>query len=304
MRITHISWIMKYRLNIADINILAQSPFTINFMEETLPFLSNDSYLNDIILKYNPVEDSQSWEYASGNRNQTHFYTRTDTKDFCFLKTIKTHQVFARITYDLSNSSEIICDYVSGYEHHLNYSRNLYTVFGLEIILLYFKALILHSSCISWNNQGILFSASSGVGKSTQASLWNQFEGSEIINGDRTGIRKVDGKWFAYGLPIAGSSGIYRNDKVPLRAIVLLEQAKENSVSKASVSGAYRFLYPEFMIHRWNDRFESRANEVISELLSQIPVYTLRCLPDRDAVYTLKNSLLEDGVLNYDTSPS
>ena len=57
------------------------------------------------------------------------------------------------------------------------------------------------------------------MGKSTQADLWNKYEGCEIINGDRSAITKKDGVWNAYGLPFAGSSRIYKNVKNPIKCV-------------------------------------------------------------------------------------
>lgn len=64
------------------------------------------------------------------------------------------------------------------------------------------------------------------MGKSTQADLWNKYEGCEIINGDRSAITKKDGVWNAYGLPFAGSSRIYKNVKNPIRCVVVLNKRK------------------------------------------------------------------------------
>ena len=59
------------------------------------------------------------------------------------------------------------------------------------------------ASFIRWQGRGILFSAPSGTGKSTQANLWVQHQGAEVINGDRAALRQVGGRWQAFGLPYA-----------------------------------------------------------------------------------------------------
>ena len=99
---------------------------------------------------------------------------------------------------------------------------------GIEHTLCKHKTFMLHSSYINYNGDAILFSGPSGIGKSTQADLWQDFESAEIINGDRTAISKNLGSWHAYGLPFAGSSKIYKNKTLPIKAVVILKQGKEN----------------------------------------------------------------------------
>ena len=46
--------------------------------------------------------------------------------------------------------------------------------------------ILLHCSWIRWKDRGILFTAPSGTGKSTQAQLWCDLMGAELINGQWT----------------------------------------------------------------------------------------------------------------------
>ena len=51
--------------------------------------------------------------------------------------------------------------------------------------LVYFNGMMLHSSCVVYNNRAYLFSAPSGTGKSTHTQLWlKRFPGSYILNDD------------------------------------------------------------------------------------------------------------------------
>ena len=68
----------------------------------------------------------------------------------------------------------------------------------------------------------------SGAGKSTQAELWRQYAGAQVINGDRSLVRPGDGT--VHGILYSGTSGICQNVSAPLRAIVLPVQGAENRV--------------------------------------------------------------------------
>lgn len=114
---------------------------------------------------------------------------------------------------------------------------------AFEEVLLKRGRMILHSSCISTPYGGVLFSGHSGIGKSTQAELWKTLEDSKIINGDRAIVYQEKGTWMASGSPYAGSSRYYVNEQVPIKAIVMLDQAETCTIRRLSMSEAFKSLY-------------------------------------------------------------
>lgn len=175
-------------------------------------------------------------------------------------------------------------DYFSG-------SSGIFNRIGLENLLLQHSGLLLHASLINYAQKGIVFAGPSGVGKSTQAQLWQTYLGAEILNGDRAALRKTRTGWLSYGSPYAGTSGIYKNECVPLTAIVVLRQGKENRLHPMDVTEAFRCIWPEISLRRWDEAFVSRAMELCGKLLEDVPVYSLECLPDESAVKSLKEGL-------------
>ncbi len=125
--------------------------------------------------------------------------------------------------------------YLAGEDIYIDYSRNIIDLMNIEQVLNAYGAFILHSSFIKWQDKAILFTAPSRNRKiNTKLIYGKKYENAEIINGDRSGIRKMDHKWTAYGLPIAGSSGIYKNKKAEISHIIVLRQGKENKLTKLS----------------------------------------------------------------------
>ena len=61
-------------------------------------------------------------------------------------------------------------------EHEIFVRTNIWNYLAFENVLINHTGFILHSSFISWQNNGILFTAPSGTGKSTQADLWKKYE--------------------------------------------------------------------------------------------------------------------------------
>lgn len=170
---------------------------------------------------------------------------------------------------------------------------HLFQLIRLEQILMWQKALILHSSFCKWKEKGILFTAPSGTGKSTQAELWRKYQGAEIINGDRAVIRKQAETWTVSGLPYAGSSDIFKNETCEMGAIIVLRQGKVNEIQKLSPAEAFKWIYSEVITCKWAKEYQYQIIDAISELVNEIPVYLLRCLPEESAV-TLLKTYLED----------
>ena len=97
--------------------------------------------------------------------------------------------------------------------------------------ILKYNAIFLHSSAILYKGKAYLFSADSGVGKSTHTKLWIKKFGAEnvqIINDDKPIIRFIDNDWYVYGSPFDGGTGINKNIRAKLGGIIFLERAEEN----------------------------------------------------------------------------
>ena len=135
----------------------------------------------------------------------------------------------------------------------------------------------------------VLVGGAPGIGKSTQADLWQRYEGAELLNGDRTVLRRMDGVWTAFGSPYAGSSNCFVNESRPVRAIVLLSQGSACSLRRLSPAAAFRGLYAGMTVNLWDDRYVARVCDLLAAL--DVPVYALTCTPDRAAVDCLKAEL-------------
>lgn len=156
------------------------------------------------------------------------------------------------------------------------------------------NGLILHSSYIKLNDKGILFTAPSGTGKSTQADLWKKYRNAEILNGDRCGIKKMNDTFYTMGVPFSGSSNICKNVTLPLQCIVYLAQAKTTRIRKLVGYEAFRRLWEGIGVNLWDKENTELISNLVSELISQVPIYYLECTPDESAVLALERVLEDD----------
>ena len=141
----------------------------------------------------------------------------------------------------------------------------------------------LHASLVEKDGFGVIFLGPSGMGKSTQAKLWERYLGADFLIGDRPGMRKIDGRWIAFGMPWDGKDAINRQDSVPVRALVWLEQAKENRIAPMNPVQAMSVMLKQAMMPVWDDAAMNGAAALMGALAREIPMYHLRCLPDEGA---------------------
>lgn len=154
---------------------------------------------------------------------------------------------------------------------------------GLETVLMQKNAFLLHSSVVMLEGKTILFFGPAGVGKSTQARLWQQHLGAEILNGDRCVIMQKEGGFYGGGSPLAGTSGIYRREQAPIGAIFMLEQADHCQATPLEAAALAPML-GQTLLNSWDRAFMDSLLTLYQQLLVQVPVYRLQCLPDETAV--------------------
>ena len=165
--------------------------------------------------------------------------------------------------------------------------RYMWNSVSLGQLLLPFNILLFHASYISVNGEAILFTANCGVGKSTQADLWRKYKGAEVINGDKAGVSVEEDGVYAHGLPFCGTSGICKNKSMPLKAIVLLGQAPENTIRQVTGIEAIQSLLGNIYLDYIAPGETQKCVDVLLNLLNTVPVYRLDCTPDERAVETL-----------------
>lgn len=153
------------------------------------------------------------------------------------------------------------------------------------------KVLHFHSSFILYKGKALIFTGPSGIGKTTQAELWRDFQDALIVNGDATLLRKMEGQWWAFGTPIHGSSPYCENEKAPIAAIITLEQGEENVLTRMDDFSALSYCLPEFYRPKMDEETEETFWDSVDSLFQSVPVYHLVCRPDREATEIVKKEI-------------
>lgn len=164
--------------------------------------------------------------------------------------------------------------------------RLVLNTLGIENLAFQKNGIVFHSSFIETDGKAILFTGPCGIGKSTQANLWNENRKAEIINGDKTLIFLKDEKVFASGLPFSGSSGISENRCMELSSIVKLSKGKENTVRILSPSEAFFCLMKSVYFSVECGKIES---DIPAKIAEKVSFFSLCCTPDERAVAALES---------------
>lgn len=138
-----------------------------------------------------------------------------------------------------------------------------------------------HGVAVSCDNKGFIFTAESGVGKSTHAFLWQKYLGEErvhVINGDKPILWFRDGDIFACGSPWSGKEHLDENVSVPLRGICLLHRLG-GKVDRPCIYRATKEETLDFFLHQIfvpsNPMSKLKTLQMVEELYDKVPVYQL-----------------------------
>ena len=186
--------------------------------------------------------------------------------------------------------SKIECHVTAEYPQTLG---NLLRLIPMHMILQHYGITFFHASQIALGDKGVLFTAPSGTGKTTQAHLWETHCSAKILCNDRTLVRA--GRTYSY--PLDGSEPVALNETKTLAAIIVLGQAKENQIVRLRPGAAVSALMPQLIIDAWSSEVRETAISQLLTLIRKIPVYRFLCKPDFTAVECLKQTLMKEGVI-------
>ena len=160
--------------------------------------------------------------------------------------------------------------------------------------LLHFGGMMLHASAVELGGRAYLFSGPCGMGKSTHTRLWQEeYPDSRIFNDDKPALRRIDGRWYAYGTPWSGKNHLNINIKVPLGGICFLKRGSENSICRLSPPEAAKRL-----IHQTMRVFNKESDldlmlGCVERIAAEIPIYELHALPEPSAARMSHDTMIK-----------
>ena len=141
-----------------------------------------------------------------------------------------------------------------------------------------YDTLMIHGSAISVDGEGYLFTAKSGIGKSTHVKLWQELLGDRavIVNDDKPFIRMSENEARVYGTPYSGKEGLNTNISVPLKAICILERSEENRIEQINFRETFPILIQQ-TYHPSDREMFDRTFNLLDRLKLFVKFYRFSC---------------------------
>lgn len=114
-----------------------------------------------------------------------------------------------------------------------------------------------------------------------------------IINDDKPAIRKDKNGWAAYGTPFSGKTDENLNRKAILQGICMLERGNENTIEGIGVWEAIPLLMRQTIVPR-SEKMAGELLAILDTLLSEVPVYRMKCTISKEAVVTAYEKMKGD----------
>lgn len=146
-----------------------------------------------------------------------------------------------------------------------------------------YQGLLIHSSGIILDGEGIIFPGISGVGKTTLAKLWQAREGITVLSDDRVIVRREEEGYFIYGTPWPGEGRMVSCQKAPLKKILFLSKAKGNKLVPLGKRESLRQLITQCFPAIWDREGIDFSLKFCGALVKDIPCFCFGFVPDESA---------------------
>lgn len=181
-----------------------------------------------------------------------------------------------------------------GDENNRAYGLNNALMLAFAYAGAHHQIVLMHASVTVFKERGYLFLGYSGTGKSTHSSLWiRHIPGCELLNDDNPAVRIVGNKVYVYGTPWSGKTPCYRNLSFEAGAFVRLKQYPENIIERDNVVKSFASILSSCSTMIWDKPSYDAICDNVTAIVSHVPAYFLRCLPDEAAAQLCNKTIAQ-----------
>lgn len=285
------------RVRIADLNIEMSNVDTAFFEERLAAYRCENVSTPDLRITFTapdsiPIPEGPVTVYNERLRV-------TDLPDGRRLRGLyhpKTGELLQTITCNADYSEAEICVPAGRSHPTLSLLDFEYMFTGLVFSdrITHLGGLVLHGSSLAFDDNGLIFSAPSGTGKSTHTGLWRETYGERVtvINDDKPAVRFNEmGQPLVYGTPWSGKTDLNTNTSAPLRAVVFLERGTTDAIRRLSATEALLYMNRELSMPYHDESLGLTLLDTATRLVQTVPMYLLSCTPTPHAVETVRETL-------------
>lgn len=156
-------------------------------------------------------------------------------------------------------------------------------------------AFVMHGSVIAVDGKAYIFTARSGVGKTTHTRLWLEKLGDKahVLNGDKPIIRFIDGIPYACGTPWRGKEGYGISEMLPIGGIVFFGRGKENRAYPIEKEQAFFALSAQIYRSREKDNI-LKTLALTDRLVSAVRLIAAECNMEMEAADVVYNAITKE----------
>lgn len=201
------------------------------------------------------------------------------TKKYCasFLSDEKTDYIITLTKEDLEN------EVTNSSKGHVYVNEEISALYRkIADLLVEENIVVFHGSSFKVDNSGFIIAAHSGVGKSTHCNLLKEYLGDKFIyiNDDKPMLEAKDNNITIYSTPWNGKERRGNNTEAPLKAIIFLSRATDNTYKKLdNKDEIYIKLLNQIYLPKQKDKRE-KALKVIDAILKSINFYLINVNKD------------------------
>lgn len=165
----------------------------------------------------------------------------------------------------------------------------------IDKIAVDYDAFPFHASAISYKGDGYVFTALSGVGKSTHVKIWKETFGKDviIINDDRPYLKVVGNRVYIYSHPQSGKHNLYNNTKCEVKIIGKIIRDDRNFIKRIPKSEMFPFLVQQtFTMDK--PEITLKIVSLLKKVLNCTQFYEIHCNMDSDSANLIYNQIVKD----------
>jgi len=158
-------------------------------------------------------------------------------------------------------------------------------------------ACVMHACAVKWHGYAWLFTAPSGVGKTTMFRNWRTLYGQEveILNGDMPFVARCnDGHIHVYPSPWNGKENYGSQIDAPLGGILFLKQGDSNFMYRAGAGDVVAALYSQFMCPSDSEEIIRCLSALEESILTSVPVWIYTNTGDLQSAIVSTDVILQD----------
>lgn len=155
----------------------------------------------------------------------------------------------------------------------------------------FFETVLIHGSALAMDDEGYLFVASSGGGKSTHTALWRRVFGGRVamINDDKPLISCKAGVR-VFGTPWMGKHGLGCPMSAELKGICFLHQSTENQISPLAKQDGYPLLLQHIYRPASAEAMKNTMH-LAEEIAQNVPMFAMGCNLEPEAAIVAWNGM-------------